>query len=322
MRRKVTKKDITPESLVVPKNWSIEKDGMTQSLWKTWMSCPRKFLLALNQYESKLSIPKFSFGDLGHYILDKAYTRKKPPTDLYINKFIDDYEKENGERVKIIGKEEFEKLAAKALATTSAYFEYYADDFKNKTWLGTEQVFAVRFNGIKLRGKYDGKFKQKSNNWLFESKFYSQINEENLINQLAIDFQSNYYHLADHILCKEYSKGILYNVVRNTGKKPLKAESLPAYVKRIKAEILKTPDYFFYRFPVTITIKRAKAFQSELKKLIDDLKNRISEENLNMMNYSSCLIGVYACPFLKACSSNNLLSFDKKPGLLYSELRS
>lgn len=316
------KRIVRPGNLLLPEEWDQAKDGMTQSLFKTWMSCPRKLVISLNQYKAKSTQIKTSFGALGHHILDLAYSEKKPPTDGMINDFIDDFAEKEKDRVKALGIQEFENLAAKALATMSAYFEYYKKDFSDYKWLYTEEVFREKFSGITMRGKTDGKFevKKSKDRYLFESKFYSQINEDNLLNQLSIDFQSFYYHLADSIKHGEYTKGILYNVIRNTGKKPLKVEKLPEYVKRIRAEILKNPDYFFIRFNVTITKKRALAFQKELEGLITQFEYEKENMLLNRMNYSSCLTGVYACPFLKACGANNMKDFEIKKGSLYSEL--
>lgn len=314
-------RNIKPADLKFRETWDLKKDGLTQSLLKTYMECPRKFLIKVNEYESETTQRQTAFGSLGHDILEKSYALKSPPTDKQINHFIDQYYENNKDTI-VHGSQEFEEMAAKALATLSAYFEYYRDDFDKLHWHYLEKTFNVSFNMLfNMRGKKDGKVTtEKGTVYLWENKFFSQINEDNLLLQLPIDFQPLYYVLADKLEHGTQVAGMMYNIVRNTSKKPIKLETLLKYVARLRSEILKNPEYYFFRKPIHISQERISEFFKELFSIVENLKTNIEQESLNRMNYSSCMKVYFPCEYIGACSKNSMQGFHKVAGSLYSEL--
>lgn len=314
-------RNVEPGSLILRDSWDMKKDGITQSLLKMYLECPRKFLIKINEYESDLKQKQTAFGSLGHDILEQCYAKKNPPTDNDLNNYIERYYEKNKDKI-IFDAQTFEELSAKALATLSAYFEYYRDDFSKFNWLYLEKTFNVDFNlQFKMRGKVDGKVAtEKHNVYLWENKFFSQINEENLLLQLPLDLQPLYYILADKLQHGTQVSGMLYNIIRNTSKKPLKLESLPKYVNRLRSEILKNPEYYFFRKPFHITPKRISDFYAELYRIVEQMQEDIEKDRLNRMNYASCMKVYFPCEYIAACSKNTMQGFKRVSGSLYQEL--
>lgn len=115
---------------------------------------------------------------------------------------------------------------------------------------------------IKLNGIVDELVKEDGEDILQDNKTKAQIPEANIQSTLEQDLQLTLYLLG-------YNESGLgpqtfqtcYNIIRKPKTMPHKGESLPAYQKRIAADVEKRPEYYFMRFMTTFssrTIGRVK----------------------------------------------------------------
>jgi len=314
-------KIIRPSDITWPDNWDIKANGITQSLWSSWMKCNRLFLLQVNGYKSYDNKAKFNFGNLVHEVNDKVYTARKLPTKKEILGHIDDYVKEELASDAPISEQILEDDAAKAEATLIPYFEFYKKDFTKKKFYGTEELFKVEYNGITMRGKIDNKYIAVAKKWLMEHKTAGRIEEGTLIDYLALDFQNLYYNLADELQTGEAAQGTLYNIIRNTSSKPKVNESLLAYKKRIQITVEKDPGHFFKRWEVAYSANDRKIFRQDLDNMIIDFNHKKGKPVI--ANRFSCRYP-FPCPMLRACSQNSCSDLTKTDDIeksLYSELQ-
>lgn len=309
-----------PSNITWPKYWDISKQGMSQSLWSNWAKCPRLFVLKINGYKSYDNKDKFNFGNLIHEVNDNVYTKGTYPSQKEVLGYIDDYCKIELIKDNPISEQVLENDAAKAEATLLPYFRHYKKDFTNKKFYDAEELFKVKYNGILMRGKIDGKYLVKFTKWMMEHKTKGQINEGTLLDYLSMDFQNLYYLLADEIQTGKPAMGTLYNVIRNTSSKPKKHEGLLTYKKRIMATVESDPDHFFKRWEIAYTEQDRKIFAFNLDNIIKDFKEKVGKPVIE--NRFSCLYP-FPCEMLRACSSNScsdLTKSDDIESVLYPEL--
>jgi len=316
-------KKITTDKIIYPVEYSLEKTGITQSLISTWLSCRRKFLLAINQYEPESFINTTGLGSMGHGILEYIYNYGKVPSDKRINKWIDKWIKKNKKDLRNKTHDEIEFDATKILILMSEYVQHYKKDFKEIKVTKVEGEFAVsiKVNNRKvlLRGKRDMVFKNKfKKNAIMEHKFKGRISEDPIELKLSFDFQNLFYIITSELEYKKKFNDVLYNIIRNPGSKLKKNETLKQYGKRLRKEIQKNPGYYFIRYRIPYSDKEKKKFLEELFLKLKEIQDCISGKLPTYKNESSCVTG-WECKYLRACSSNCMNGFKKKDKL-FSEL--
>jgi hypothetical protein len=249
---------------------------------------------------------------------DKDFTYKDLPdvieTNLNEFKFSPVFRIEEQERMKAIGQ-----------AVLENYIVWYKKDFVEMRFEEVESKFDVRWEGFRLRGKKDGRFRTKDNSvWHIEHKNYGRINEESMVLKLAFDLQNLMYLLADHVEFDRILKGVLYNVLRRPDVK--KAMSIHEIYKYLKDLIKKDPQHYFLRFEIPYTKVDLTIFKGELLTKLTQLQTECelahdSPENTPKIFYKNefaCEMP-YKCDFLNACSSGQLIGYCKK-SKLFSEL--
>lgn len=301
------KTEITPHTMGWPEDFSLEKVGMSQSLWKIWEGCNRHLLFVINGYEGRQKKEKYLFGEIVHDILDQAYHQTKVPDNEMVNDFIQNYIVLNPELYLTVDKQLIEYELAKAEATMTVYFEFYKDDYENKLFRDIERPFDSVWYGLRMRGKKDGAYFSNASKWNLEHKSMGRIDDTLIQEYLPMDFQNKYYIVADH----EKPVGTLYNVIRNTSSKPLKSETLHQWKAKLETQILKDPEYYFKRFEQPYTKNDIFLFEQNLNIKINDLNSKIGK--FVFPNTSNCM-KPYRCPFLQNCRNNNMNGLKKKPG--------
>lgn len=303
-----------------------ERDGISQTLLGKWLACRQLARYDLQGWTSKFTPASMIQGTIGHAILQHIYEAHRTkamgavPSKEQFKKTINGVEKiwlaENPRPSRQMLQDlEFALLFAEILLPI--YFDYWKEDFKKLAWEKLEGEFKIPFqlkDGRKtfIRGKMDGVFK-RNGLWLFESKFKSRIEEEDIIEVLAIDLQVMLYLWA---LGKGYAltpSGVLYNVVRRPGLKLGKAETLPQLGKRLEKDILKRTDFYFYRFEVATDkddiAKWTLEFEQMVKDFMDWWENKVGHYK-NTPN--SCITKYGRCQFLSACVNNEYHNLTKR----------
>ncbi len=272
------------------------------------------------------------FGEIAHAVLEAVYNevqegkRKSPPTEAEVLKHIQKQADiwESGPRGQRAGAEQIQQMEQNLVlleAVLPEYFRYWAkEDFKEITWVGQEVAFDIDFditvNGkpetVKLRGRIDALYRDKAKALAeFETKTKGRI-EDNLVDLLAFDFQTDVYGLVCQTLYGEYPKLARYNIIRRPGEKLKKGEKLSAYRARIAAEVKKDPAYYFVRYRITKSKKEFENFKAELANIIEEFLKWNRGELKTFKNYNSCVGKFGACRFLPICAHGNYSGFYKR----------
>lgn len=165
-----------------------------------------------------------------------------------------------------------------------AYLKYYQQHREEEAAepLFQEQIFDVKYDGVRLRGKWDGGLLYSDGIYLQENKSKSQIDVYKLSRQLKYDLQSMMYLVA---LTREHAKmgwaakgqirGVYYNVVKRSahrgGRGFTAAESM---MKKINEDVGNgRGGEWFSRFKVTVTAEDLKEFQ---RRTLDPLLIQLS----------------------------------------------
>ncbi len=160
--------------------------------------------------------------------------------------------------------------------------------------------------GVNFAGKIDGIWKSKDRNLLqvVEHKFLAQFSENR--NTLMMDLQVSLYAVAAREVFGVKVPVTLYNVVKKPAHRLKQGESLDEFYERVLGEVLKAPDKYFLRLPVT----RGKKDFDEAKKVLVHGARILSGETPLPFTYRnvgmSCTMG---CSYLDIC-------MDESPGLV------
>ena len=104
---------------------------------------------------------------------------------------------------------------------------------------------------------------------VFETKTKGQINQTAIRDQLKADLQTLIYVTTAMIEFGEMPKKVMYNVVRRPQLKRKQNEGLNDFLKRIKADVIKRPKFYFMRWNVDLLKSDIINFRKEtLDKLL------------------------------------------------------
>ena len=266
--------------------YSFVKDGITQSLFSAYMTCPKKFDMMTKGWAFPSSAP-LELGIQGHKCLEK----KK------IN-------------IKFEGlttsKETQELIRAALNAIIPAYLLLYKDNFGHTP----EHVFNIPFAGTRLRGKIDDIVCKKNGDWLLETKFKSRIDESSIEERLSLDWQCNFYAIAFLYEFGHYPEGVIYDVVRYPS---LKGNPKELY-ENTKKDIEARPEFWFKRWEIEFDAQNLALFTGELIQKIEEAMGR----KIWYKNQCACASGYSGCPFINYCTTGSTAGLIKKE--LFSEL--
>ena len=308
------KNSVKISDIVFPKEFSLTKQGCTQSLACKFKQCPRKYLLAINRWHSKSGQEKFAIGNIVHSVLSNIYKDQlfyNIDFNIYVPCGIEAEIKKNSTKYNFIERKQLEYFKTVAQCVLSEYLKNYTNDFKIAYFTKVEEEFSVKIEGILWRGKRDGEHivKKDRSLWVREIKNRSRISEDNILNGLQFDFQSNLYCVTRDNE-KERTSGFIYDLIRTPQSKPKKEETIQSFFQRLSEDIKSRPEYYFMRFEVPLTKKDKESFLIELQILGLDLQEFIQTgKPSERRNSFSCIDGTFPCEYLKACTSENLNSY-------------
>lgn len=325
--------------LIVPKDYSLFEQGLTQSLSMSYKKCKRCFLYKINKWSSHVESYTTSFGSLVHYLLDKLYSGKfniKKLKGIYLRRIlktlIKNYEKENAHDLVGINKQDWENEKAIAQVMMEIYCEVYRLDFIKKKFIDVEKEITfdlmTEFGKVILRmkmdGRYTNKLKEKIN---LEHKTAGRINELNLMKRLSYDFQNLFYMFGSTAHYKEGTDKISYNVIRKPQIRQKKTESLKEFMNRLSEDVALRPEFYFMRFEIPYTEQDLFNFRMEFQHLtecihkdIEAAKKYQAASEVFFKNEYCCEFP-YPCKFIDACSTGTMAGYKKKDKL-FSELES
>lgn len=297
-----------------PVKYSLEQVGLTQSLLGTFQTCRRRFLFKLNRWGKPDAELKFGYGTMVHEVLDKVYTGFRLGAFTYgdlIDVITAQIDKFQFGAVWSIEASEIAK--AKAQAMLECYIMVYKKDFVEMRFEEVEGVFGVQWEGITLRGKKDGRFRDKNKGiWHIEHKNYGYIKEAILPLILTFDLQNLLYMLVDAIENTRLIKGVLYNILRNPDVRKKDGGPHEVYVK-LKQDIMKDAPHYFIRYEIPYSQAQLAQFEVELKEKVNDLKAIIGGDTSKVFNrmYKNehACESPYTCDFINACSTGSMVGY-------------
>lgn len=299
-------KDVT-----IPEDFSIRKQGLTQSLLGAYQTCPLRFLLLINRWVKPDGDSVFEFGNIYHDALDQSYQNKKAPSNPVLKGRLKRYAKKRVLELSDVALLVFDKQLALSEMILQEYYKWYSDDFKKIKIIKPEQLFNVSFYEWRLRGKKDLRFvwRGKSKDvWLKEHKTKGRIEADILEDVLNFDLQNLFYITADDLEYKQDASNVLYNIIRNPGHKQKKDEAFTQYLERIRKHIQDDPNHFFIRYECPYTQPNKKRFKDELYYKCEQIDKFLNGEIPVWRNELACKIP-YRCQYLDACASGKLAGY-------------
>jgi len=296
--------------------------GIRQSDLSAFLQCRQK--ARLSQYFCLQSVMSkkaaFVQGSMYHDALEKIYRgirdgKIKNEEGIYstVSKIMMDSLKEDTEH----GRDAKDDTLVKLRPVIMAYFNHYRKDFDIQ-WRTIEGRFTVDIApGVKITGTMDGGFMKGKKFCVFESKFRSRIDVENITDVLALDLQLTFYTVAASLYGYELGKR-RYNIVRKPELRQKKDESKAEFGERIYEEMTKSPKDYFFREDSDITkddIVKARArltlLCKEYLRWWDSLKEGSQDPtDLDFLaNPGQCEHKYGICDFLCLCANGDTSGF-------------
>lgn len=315
------RKTIKISDIKIPDDYSLCKQGCTQSLACAFKQCPRKFLFKINRWHSRKGQEKAAVGNIVHAVLADLYSGIK--TYNHLDGFIACIIECNKSKYSFLSSQQLESFKTITYCLLVNYLKVYEKDFDMAYFDKTEEEFAVMFPGgiVLWRGKRDGIHTVKKDNslWTREIKTRGRINEENMFAGLQFDFQGNLYVLTKDIETKDNTAGFIYDMIRTPQIKQRKDETLQEYSTRLMNDIKSRPEFYFMRFQVPLTVKDKASFSSEIAHLEKELTFYINTGDVSYKNSFSCIDGYIPCEYLDACTTGVMTNYYQS-GKIFEEL--
>lgn len=234
--------------------WDLWKDGVTQGSISRFLECREQFRLRyVFGWQTKARATTTAFGSAFHDILAHVQFKNLP-----VDKAVRRYLKGMGDLAPT-QREAVTLMLAEVQLIIELYLEHYKKEHAKWKFVGREQEFCIGHDFgadreiIPLRGVFDGIFEKNKCLYLLETKTKGRIDELTLQGMLHKDVQTQLYlYVMSKLYPDKKIDGVCYDVVRNPQLRIGKTESLKNYLKRLKSDIKKRPDWYFVRLQVTM----------------------------------------------------------------------
>ena len=313
------------KDLRIPKYFSLEKVGCTQSLAHCFRQCPLKFLFQINRWESKRNQERSAIGNINHYVLALIYKKNKMVGSSLIWKYIEKAIVDEKEKYKFIKLTDLNFFKTVCYCVLSQYVIFYEKDFKTAKFTNVENEFEQILFFILWRGKIDGEYiiKKDRSVWLLDHKCKSRINNDNITRSLVLDFQGRLYCRVRSEQLKKKVSGFIHNIIRTPQMRLRKNDTLTDFQNRLTDDIKKRPEYYFMRWEVPLTDQDYMEFENDLCKVSCELKDYLNlkdnDQVYKIRNTFACTDGIVPCEYLDACIQGNLSGYYQK-NKIFSEL--
>lgn len=302
------------------------RDGVTFGLLSSFLTCREKTRLFLKGWSGAYSTFALVFGSITHALLRRAYhdfhtkKTKKVPDKKYIHRVLDEIHatwKQENPRPHIKAIEIFEEAMMKAAAVMPYYFVYWAkDDFSVMRWMEIEEAFRLPWTvttkkGVVLstflRGRIDAAYTLPASKTplaprLLETKTRVVIDEENLVDTMPHERQTNTYLSALRKKTGIEPKTVLMNVIRKTQLRQKQKESWAQYAHRIEVDVQSRLDWYFLRMEMAVSPQDINRSEEELNDLISDFLLWWGGESGHYKNSNACIQpGFGRCAYLGVC---------------------
>lgn len=242
------------------KGWTPMKDGVSQSLLQKFRGCKDRFhkhaVLGLRETKRKEAM---EYGTMFHKLIELGAAMGSRYNQTKLMQVFGQFIKARYPDA------ESKQLARIALAQYSEYRKWEATRKRYK-YIAQEPVFCEPFTlpplrfepneniriqipsgiTIPLRGRIDEVIEHEGM-WIQENKTKSRIDISFLRDTIHANIQVMFYAVCSELKYRRPCVGVIYNVIRKPGHRQKVKESDQDFINRIREEIAKDPDYYFYR---------------------------------------------------------------------------
>jgi hypothetical protein len=263
---------------------------------RTFCNCRRAYYWKyIKDIESIKRADYFSFGSMIHECLESFYKKID-----YNKLFLENYPEHSSD-------EKQAKYYGMGIGMMQGYEAKYSDDLSLFDVIGTELEFEVPIinpatgrhsRKFTLRGKIDGIISLNGKYWILEHKTAAKA-DTNYLDTLWHDLQITLYAVAYEMMSGVKIEGILYNILKKTGLRLKKSESLEEYKERIIEQYITDPEMYL-RSEIILGSRR----KLDVVKELWDITQAANTNNLHK-NRSQCQ-GMYgSCEYFKICNSGD-----------------
>lgn len=248
---------------------SLDGQVFTQSEIYMWDECPQKWF---NRYQERLNLVGAInwaqlVGTVWHDCMENLYRSKGKDTKVIQISKMPEFED-----VVMTSDIQLEQEYWQGIieATLLAYVEFYKDDFKVFRILDLERTLEVEIEvegmNIKIAGKRDMKgYFAKKKIGCCDHKTAGQISKS-LTEGWEYNFQFMLYLWLDWKCSepKERSEEFFINAVKKTALRRKDGEGIVTFFSRVRSDIIKLPEKYFYRQHLDLTEKGLQEFEVKL----------------------------------------------------------
>lgn len=252
--------------------WNLDA-GITFSGINLWQDCREQFFQSyVNGYSGKKLKDGLEFGSIWHLMQEHYYNDTTQSPTQVAAKVCKAYEAWRSKTLFKNEHENFQILLGIAEMMFPLCVKYWAEDDNEIDWIAQEEKFKTPYEftdidgkkrTVYLRGMRDGVYREAGNLGVFETKTKGQVNPNNIRDQLKADLQTLIYVTTAMIEFGEMPKHVMYNVIRRPGLKRKVNEPLNTFLKRIKADVVKRPKWYFMRWNVDLLKSDITKFRNE-----------------------------------------------------------
>ena len=329
---------------IEPSFYDPARDGVTQGLLQTFLTCREKTRLFLNGWSGDGESFSLLYGGIAHHILRVAYSQAKegklggPPSTEWMERRMRELEKiwrRDHPTPRQREEDMFHDALMKNQAIMPEYFKYYRSDFDptHRHWLQVEESFSLPWSVVTrdditlrtfLRGRIDGAYtlpgrKHADRPRLLETKTRSQFDEQELIDTMPQERQLTTYL---SVLRKKTGKepiSAMLNIIRKPLLRQSKKESWDQFATRIIRDVQLRPEFYFIRMEMTLEDQDINVAEAGLDDLIRDFLLWWAGESGHYKNTLSCRMYGRTCEFAKVCSHGDYTGL-KKRAVIFREL--
>ena len=321
-------------------SWDPRRDGLTQSMLATVLSCPEKANLSLREglTSTRQDSAALMFGSVFHLTKDIFSNSVKEDPDILLKSddallcIVDEALSLSANKTQselALAPEQTRVLFEREMGMIEHVFRAYIlrwrkEDSRIK-WKAIEHIFDVPFTfdkeTIRLRGKRDGEFYQNKGLWLHELKTKSDLKTDAIADKLNFDKQVMMYFWTQWLEYGERPVGCCYDLVRRPQLRRGKNQPLKEFLDRIAADVKERPDWYFVRLYARLDAWRhveewvARDFTNMLRDTLrwwDGLRNYKDD--------SQCISMYGTCQFLPICSDSLKKESYERKTTAFSEL--
>lgn len=260
------------------------------------------------------------FGNAFHEVMERVYRGcDGPPSSERVRKYIKIwYDRDFPKNTYGPLRENLEKFVRLAEVSALAYFENYIGDFKTE-WVDSEIKISFPYeypDGCKLNltGYIDilGRIKKTQKLVVYDTKTKGEINEDDILSEMPINFQFNLYMCYVRWRYKECPGGAVMNIVRRPGHRQKKGESLSDFAERVFQDMRARPEHFFKRLSYDILDSDLDWWwKNQLVPIMDDIRSWQERDFPSYVNPTGLRIGRRKSDYFNALTQDDFSDLEK-----------